>query len=92
MCSSDLAMPHRQVVPHIYSFRTSQHEGRPHPVLSKSTSGKFFSDLSPEFSLPTELETRLHPALRVLVSEISRLLSIGEFIKGPGKVTFMGLD
>ena len=41
------------------SFRTLQHKGHPHPVLSRSTPRNFPSGLSPKISRPTELETRL---------------------------------
>ena len=40
------------------SFRTSQHPGHPHPMLSGSTPRKLYPGLSPKFSRPTELETR----------------------------------
>lgn len=43
------------------SFRTAQHTGHPHPVLSRSTSG--FPALSPTGSVLTELGPRLLPAL-----------------------------
>jgi hypothetical protein len=44
------------------SFRTSQHKGHPHPVLSRSTKG--VSALITADSLSTELEARLHLALK----------------------------
>jgi hypothetical protein len=41
------------------SFRTFQHKGHPHPVLSRSTPRDFHLGLSPKISRSTELETRL---------------------------------
>jgi len=48
----------------LYSFRTPQHKGHPHPVLSRSTRG--ILALITAGSPPTELEARLHLALTVL--------------------------
>ena len=45
------------------SFRTLQHKGHPHPVLSKSTPRNFPLGLSPKISRSTELEARLSLAL-----------------------------
>jgi hypothetical protein len=49
------------------SFRTLQHKGRPHPVLSRSTPRNFPLGLSPKISRSTELEARPHLALCLLI-------------------------